>query len=409
MSTMVDHTPNRAFPDRLKPLLSHCKDFAETCGSYIETSGYKSIFVLSAPALAEKTPALPRLEKALSGRVKGTFLGIGPHTPIPDVLMAVEEIRKIGDIDCLITLGGGSVTDAGKLLRFFLANAALTEDQIHPIWGNKEVNPKWPARVLRPTLPLIHIPTTLSGGEFQHIAGGTFQDSGIKQLFEPGVEADLIIQDPNLCTTTPSSLWISSGVRSLDHCVEALCSLQGNQAGNESAERGLKILLPGLLACIEDPSNPEARSQCQQGLVHAVSAMCSGVPLGASHAIGHQLGPLGVGHGETSCVLLPAVCKFNAARGVNVDQQRKCLEIFCQDKKVRKLLNAQGMVNFDLGDVLDVIIRALGMPRSLREVSVHESLFDRLAVNTLHDPWAKTNPFPLTDKDSVLQILSMAA
>ena len=49
-----------------------------------------------------------------------------------------------------------------------------------------------------------------------------------------------------------------------------------------------------------------------------------GVPMGASHGIGHQLGPLGVGHGETSCILLPAVCRYN--EGVNLERQRRVVE-----------------------------------------------------------------------------------
>jgi alcohol dehydrogenase class IV len=62
------------------------------------------------------------------------------------------------------------------------------------------------------------------------------------------------------------------------------------------------------------------------GAIEAIGVVTSRVPMGASHAIGHQLGPLGVGHGETSCVMLPAVCKFNAAKKANVERQEKCKE-----------------------------------------------------------------------------------
>jgi alcohol dehydrogenase class IV len=83
---------------------------------------------------------LQRLQEALGTqeRVKGNFIGIGPHTPVQDVLDALHEIRKVGGIDCLVTLGGGSVTDAGKLIRFFLANSASTEDQVDTLWGDKK-------------------------------------------------------------------------------------------------------------------------------------------------------------------------------------------------------------------------------------------------------------------------------
>ncbi len=34
------------------------------------------------------------------------------------------------------------------------------------------------------------------------------------------------------------------------------------------------------------------------------------VSLGLSHAIGHQLGALGIPHGVTSCIMLPHVMRF---------------------------------------------------------------------------------------------------
>jgi alcohol dehydrogenase class IV len=82
----------------------------------------------------------------------------------------------------------------------------------------------------------------------------------------------------------------------------------------------------------------------------------------ASHAIGYQLGPLGVGHGETSCLMLPAVCKWNAAQGANIARQQACVDILMNDAEVRRLMS--GRNNADLGDILDSVIRELGMPRT---------------------------------------------
>jgi len=48
---------------------------------------------------------------------------------------------------------------------------------------------------------------------------------------------------------------------------------------------------------IETPTNHRYRLQEMFGVIHSISGLHFGVPMGASHAIGHQLGPLGVGHG----------------------------------------------------------------------------------------------------------------
>ena len=123
-----------------------------------------------------------------------------------------------------------------------------------------------------------------------------------------------------------------------------------------------------------------------------------------------QLGPLGVGHGQTSCILLPAVCKFNAIHGANIPRQKRVFDFLTSYPTVTGVLDSRG-VNIsqaDLGDVLDAVIRELGLPRSLKEVGVegYEKL-DKLAAHSLHDRWCKTNPVPLQEKEQVWEILTM--
>lgn len=217
----------------------------------------------------------------------------------------------------------------------------------------------------------------------------------------------IIILDPELSTTTPLHVWLSTGVRAVDHCVEALCAIEASGANN--AEQGLRRLLPNLLMTKEDPGNLEPRLICQLGAKDAISAPLNMAPMGASHGIGHQLGPLGVGHGETSCILLPAVCKFN--KHVNAEKQQQVLEILWSEDVVVRVLNKAGLKKetADLGDALDVIIRELGMPRTLKEVGVGHDKFEKLAVSSLKDRWCKTNPVPLREKEQVMEILNMCS
>src|SRR5207302_6388808 len=82
------------------------------------------------------------------------------------------------------------------------------------------------------------------------------------------------------------------------------------------AADGLKRLSAGLAACHADPADLDARQDCQFGMWLAISGAGAGHGMGASHAIGHTLGgSYGVPHGITSCVLLPAVLKWNEGVG----------------------------------------------------------------------------------------------
>lgn len=80
-----------------------------------------------------------------------------------------------------------------------------------------------------------------------------------------------------------------------------------------------------------------------------------------------------------------------------------------QSQEVRGLIEKSGksVDDTDLGDILDLVIRALGMPRTLNEVGVGREKLDSLAQNTLTDPWSPTNPEPITTKEQVLEILEM--
>lgn len=289
-------------------------------------------------------------------------------------------------------------------------------------------NPSQSKTIKSPTVPIISIPTSLSGGEFSSHAGA-FNDkpeSGKprKQIFhEPIQGPSLVILDPELCTLTPASIWLSTGVRSVDHCVETLCSLELDENKPEDAgllteaREGLAQLVPSLITTRKDPSNVDARLKSQLGVIRAMKAVVKGVELGGSHAIGHQLGPLGVGHGETSCILLPAVCKFNMKHAGDAENKTKTIktqsvvrEILLGCPEVRELFPSGTVFeDLDLGDILDVVIgKGLGMPRSLRAVNVTgEDKIELLAENSLTDHWAPTNPVPLVKKEQVVEILRM--
>jgi alcohol dehydrogenase class IV len=103
------------------------------------------------------------------------------------------------------------------------------------------------------------------------------------------------------------------------------------------------------------------------------------------------------------------VCKFNAKYNANREKQASVRQFLIQGPVVLNVLRARSVNvgSSDLGDILDAIIRELGMPRSLSEVNVGQDQFDALAENSLHDRWCKTNPVPLVEKSQVMEILEM--
>ncbi len=267
------------------------------------------------------------------------------------------------------------------------------------------------ANAKAPTVPIIAIPTSLSGGEYTIYGGATDPANKIKYQFcSPCRGPALIILDAALALTTPLSIWLSSGMRAVDHCVETLCSLISNKLSDEHAKHGLACLVTGLLKTKQNPQDEEGRHLCQLGVIDAMVHLQQDIRLGASHGIGHMLGPLGVGHGETSCILLPAVCKYNAAHStLALARQQAILPLLWKEHQVKAVLVARGLMEgeADLGDVLDAVVRELGLPRTMEEVGIGWEKMDELAENSLHDVFLKTNAVPLLRKEQVMEVLKM--
>lgn len=261
---------------------------------------------------------------------------------------------------------------------------------------------------------IINIPTSLSGGEYNKFSGATDTRNNHKVGFtHPSMGTDVIILSPALSISTPKDIWLSTGIRAMDHCVEGVCSVAVNTSAetDEFALKALRMLVPALLITNQDWENEDARMLEMLAVVEVMKLLKASVPMGGSHAIGHQLGPLNVGHGVTSCVMLPAVCKYNYKYG---DQrvrakQNKVLNTLWGESTVADVLRKRGLEKekADLGDVVDSIVRELGQPRTLREVGVARDQLDGLASNCLKDAWMKTNPIPLVEREQVLEILEM--
>lgn len=107
--------------------------------------------------------------------------------------------------------------------------------------------------------------------------------------------------------------------------------------------------------------------------------------------------------------MLPAVCAWNASKKANLERQAITRDILLQSAEVRDLIKQSGKTvdDIDLSGTLDLVIRALGMPRTLKEVGVGKDKLEMLAKNTLSDPWAVTNAEPITEKEQVMEILQM--
>jgi len=348
-------------------------------------------FLMVSGTLNRETDEIEKIRNSLGPRFAATFDAMPPHTPREAVIAAAEQARA-ANADLIVTVGGGSITDGAKAVQLCLANDVRTVDDIDRVRANRGVVPPMAA----PSVRQISVPTTIAGGEFSALAGVTNQRTKVKEMLRHElVMPRAVILDPAVTLHTPEWLWLSTGIRAVDHCVEGLCSREAHPYADAQALKGLSMLTQGLPRVKADPGDLDARMDCQIGTWLSMGPLSMGVPMGASHGIGYVLGAeFGVPHGYTSCVMLPSVMRWNKS-----------------DNAERQALVSAAMGNpgKDAADVLDSFIRDLGLPRSLQDVRIGPEQFDRIAQQAMATPWIPRNPRKIDGPAQVREILLLAA
>lgn len=318
------------------------------------------------------------------------FDGLKPHTPFEVVLALAAAIGRTKP-DLILVIGGGSALDAAKIGTLAAAGGATDRESLLALRAVPDAGGTIrPSPVTRP-MPILAVPTTLSAAEFGMIAGATDGVTGIKNLYKSdSLAPDIVLFDPWLAGDTPRDLWLSTGVRALDHGIETVLSRDANPFTDALALRGLCLLADGLRRSAGPDGGVEARHLGQQGTWLA-GAGIGRIRFGASHGLGHQLGAVaGVPHGLTSCVLLPAVLAYD--RPVSEERQRW-------------IAAACGGAGRSADAVVRDLIASLGLPTRLSELGVPKDCLPRVAESALGNAFVRANLRPVTTLEDAMEIL----
>lgn len=369
------------------------KPAAEAVADEATRRASKRVFLVASKTLSRSTSVVERIQKGLGGRAVGLFDETVAHVPRETVLALADKVRAASP-DLIVTIGGGTPIDTVKVMLVALAEniesvEAFDNYHIKVSPGGKLTVP----RVRSVPVRQIIVPTTLSGAEFSDLGAAIDLRSQMKHLYTGReIGGDAVILDPEMSVHTPDWLWLSTGMRSVDHAVESLCSKAPQPFTDATCSRGLCMLSTSLRRNHEAPDDLEARLESQMGVWLSTTGL-GRIPWGASHGIGHQLGAVaGVPHGHCSCVMLPSVLRYNAP--VNSRQQQG-------------VADAMGS-SLPAADAVQELVRDLGQPATLREVGVERSHFEAIIEGSLTNLFVSQNPRKITDGEQVREILEMA-
>ena len=356
-----------------------------------ERYGARRVFVLSTRSLLRhENGPLQRIVAALGKMHAGTCAEIAAHSQREEVSAAAAQARTAA-ADLLVAVGGGSVVDAAKAVQLCLWLGLETPEDLDPYFGAGALAPVVPSAPIR----MIAVPTTLSAAEFTSVAGINNSRTRSKETISHRLFAPRsVILDPAATLETPEWLLLCTGIRAVDHAAESYCSPRANPATEALSLQGLRLLSRALPRIKANPGDLEPRLEAQFGMWQAVAAVAAGVGVGASHGIGYVLGgTYGVAHGHTSCVMLPAVLRWNAA----VNGQRQ-----------RALAEAMGAADRPAADLVGELVAGLDLPGSLRAVNITRDSLDEIARRALGYEPVRMNPRRISRAEDVREILDLA-
>jgi maleylacetate reductase len=281
---------------------------AQRLDGELSRAGSSRVFVVATASTARNPALLDAVERLLGGRLAGRFTAVGQHAPTQAIAQAAAAARKARP-DALVSLGGGSPIDAAKAVAFSLATGIDLSAPDAPLRA-RSVDLKG-----KGVLPHFAIPTTLSVAELASSAGFTAEGSREKVgVAAPELICAAVFYDAALALHTPLDLWLATGIRAVDHAVETLLAPEQHPLPDAAALAGLSRLRYGLLAVKADPGSAAARTECQLGAWFSY-LLPGPAARGLSHTLGKRIGSRhGIPHGVTSCLLLPHVLRFHAAR-----------------------------------------------------------------------------------------------
>lgn len=244
--------------------------------------------------------------------VETTIFKVGQSNPREeDVEKGIKAFKEAGT-DGILSVGGGSSHDTGKLIRMMLEN---------PDWQLKdtavlldphfmEVVPK-----IKPCkVPQVAVNTTTgTGAEMTGFAVVTDWEAHWKYVV---IAANMIpvqgILDPALLRTMPERIAAQSGIDCFVHGIGGFVSRVGNQLAKAVGIRGAKLCWENLPEFAYNRLNDKACEAMAWAQYLGAMTYAIGGGVGMIHGLAHQISAVNdLHHGLTNAMTMVPVCRRN--------------------------------------------------------------------------------------------------
>jgi alcohol dehydrogenase class IV len=338
------------------------------------------------------------LNKSLSDhKISYYSFSVTGEPTLEDVRKGVE-LCRLRECDLVISIGGGSVIDAGKAIALLSANEGDILDYLEVVGRGKQVS--------SPGIPMIAVPTTAgTGSEVTRNAVIGVNESQLKVSLRSAYMLPwLALIDPELSITVPPKITASTGMDALTQLIEPYVSNQSNPITDAFCIEGLMYAAKSIRQVYNDGADLDSRGKMSIASLFSGFALAN-AKLGAVHGFAGVLGGMyGAPHGEICASLLPAVMEVNIQALQRKDRNSEYLKRF--ELIARILSGNEDCTADEVISFIQQLTYELNIP-SLSNLGVLETDYPEIIIKAAGSSSMKGNPILLTP-DEMYKILELS-
>lgn len=354
----------------------------------------KRAFVVTGRTTQRAGPLLEQL--AEQGVECTTFCVAGE--PTTHLAKEAVELARQAACDFVVSIGGGSVLDTGKVVAAMLTNTGELEDYLEVVGEGKPL--------AQNSAPHVAIPTTAgTGAEVTYNAVLGVPEHRVKVSMRSLLMLPrLALVDPELTYSAPPAITASTGLDALTQLIEAYVSNRANPLTDGICREGIERAGRSLRRAFENGNDRDARQDMALASLFSGLALAN-AKLGAVHGFAGPLGGmLSAAHGALCARLLPFVMEANvqALRRRGVDSPP-----LIRYNEIARLLTGRPGARVAEGVTwVHEVCSVLKVP-ALAKLGLKEHDFPAIIAKARKSSSMKGNPVELSD-DELLEIIRRA-
>ncbi len=309
------------------------------------------------------------------------FSDFNPN-PTTAQVQACLELAKEEEPTTIISIGGGTTMDVGKVTAFLYPQVVHVKEFFKQDYADFEKG-----------VSFIAVPTTAGTGAEVTCWASLWENKMKYSISHRLMYATHAVVDPILTVTVPKNMTIATGLDAFSQAVEAIWAKSRQFISTQLGQQAIKIIFDVLPRLIDDLENIEYRSQMMKASLLAGLAF-SNTRTTAMHSLSYPMtGFFDIPHGIACFLTLTELAKFN---------HRDFPKVI---KDIYEPLGFSDMEEFIEG--VEDFAEKLAVKSKLRDYGLNFDDLDQIAENGFTPGRIDNNPRELTINDvkAILEII----